>query len=72
MAKNATQRKSIYGVHPGVLMTQKWIAENVSSMHPGQVPVLMAELHSRGWTDDVIERRVAPHLLNNPFYEATA
>jgi len=27
MAKNATQRKSIYGVHPGVLMTQKWIAE---------------------------------------------
>ena len=26
MAKNATQRKSIYGVHPGVLMTQKWIA----------------------------------------------
>src|SRR5204862_5081655 len=27
MAKNATQRKSIYGVHPGVLMTQKWVAE---------------------------------------------
>jgi len=27
MAKNAAQRKSIYGVHPGVLMTQKWIAE---------------------------------------------
>ena len=27
MAKNATQRKSIYGVHPGVLMTQKWIVE---------------------------------------------
>src|SRR5436190_23099288 len=27
MAKNATQRKSIYGVHPGVLMTQKWITE---------------------------------------------
>ena len=27
MAKNATQRKSIYGVHPGVLMTQKWIGE---------------------------------------------
>ena len=23
----ATKRKSIYGVHPGVLMTQKWIAE---------------------------------------------
>jgi hypothetical protein len=27
MARNATQGKSIYGVHPGVLMTQKWITE---------------------------------------------
>ena len=29
MSKTATKRaqKSIYGVHPGVLMTQKWIAE---------------------------------------------
>jgi uncharacterized protein DUF5655/uncharacterized protein DUF4287 len=27
MPKPATQKKSIYGVHPGVLMTQKWIAE---------------------------------------------
>jgi Domain of unknown function (DUF5655)/Domain of unknown function (DUF4287) len=27
MPRNAAQRKSIYGVHPGVLMTQKWIAE---------------------------------------------
>jgi hypothetical protein len=29
MPKTATQskRKSIYGVHPGVLMTQKWVAE---------------------------------------------
>ena len=27
MPKTATQTKSIYGVHPGVLMTQKWIAE---------------------------------------------
>jgi Domain of unknown function (DUF5655) len=27
MAKNATQTKSIYGVHPGVLMTQKWVGE---------------------------------------------
>jgi len=26
MAKTATKTKSIYGVHPGVLMTQKWIA----------------------------------------------
>ena len=29
MARAAVQikKKSIYGVHPGVLMTQKWIAE---------------------------------------------
>src|SRR5215475_3627903 len=27
MAKSATRSKSIYGVHPGVLMTQKWIVE---------------------------------------------
>jgi len=27
MAKIATKSKSIYGVHPGVLMTQKWIGE---------------------------------------------
>ncbi|HZE63639.1 MAG TPA: DUF4287 domain-containing protein, partial [Pyrinomonadaceae bacterium] len=29
MARAATgaKKKSIYGVHPGVLMTQKWIAE---------------------------------------------
>ena len=28
MARNtATKKKSIYGVHPGVLMTQKWIGE---------------------------------------------
>jgi hypothetical protein len=27
MPRTATKTKSIYGVHPGVLMTQKWIAE---------------------------------------------
>jgi hypothetical protein len=27
MASTGTKKKSIYGVHPGVLMTQKWIAE---------------------------------------------
>src|SRR5947199_3920886 len=27
MPKTATKKKSIYGVHPGVLMTQKWVAE---------------------------------------------
>ena len=27
MATTAPTKKSIYGVHPGVLMTQKWIGE---------------------------------------------
>src|SRR5437016_10661840 len=27
MPKTATQSKSIYGVHAGVLMTQKWVTE---------------------------------------------
>src|SRR5260370_35692035 len=27
MEKSATQKKSSYGVHPGVLMTQKWIVQ---------------------------------------------
>jgi Domain of unknown function (DUF5655)/Domain of unknown function (DUF4287) len=27
MAKTATKTRSIYGVHPGVLLTQKWIGE---------------------------------------------
>jgi len=27
VAKPVTQKKSIYGVHPGVLITQKWVAE---------------------------------------------
>ncbi len=27
MPKTATRTRSIYGVHPGVLMTQKWIGE---------------------------------------------
>ena len=27
MPKTATRTRSIYGVHPGVLMTQKWIAD---------------------------------------------
>ena len=27
MTKTATQTKSIYGVHPGVLMTQRWATE---------------------------------------------
>lgn len=48
--------------------TDKWFAENAPQLHPGQVPVLMAELHERGWTDDRIARRVRPYLLKNPYF----
>jgi hypothetical protein len=42
--------------------TQRWIAENVPSLHPGQVPALRKELRARGWTDDKIALRVEPYL----------
>jgi hypothetical protein len=48
--------------------TDKWFAENAPQLHPGQVPVLMTELHERGWTDDRIARRVRPYLLKNPYF----
>lgn len=49
--------------------TDKWFAENLPGLHPGQVPVLLEELHDRGWTDDRIDRRVRPYLLRNPHYD---
>jgi hypothetical protein len=42
--------------------TQRWIEENVPYLHPGQGPVLMDELHARGWKDERIVQRVAPYL----------
>ena len=42
--------------------TAKWIAENVPTLHPGQVPVLVEEMRRRGWSAADIERRVAPYL----------
>lgn len=42
--------------------TQSWIANNVPSLHPGQVPALLAELRSRGWTDEKIAMRIRPYL----------
>jgi hypothetical protein len=42
--------------------TQSWFAENGPRLHSEQVPVLLAELHRRGWTEAEIERRVIPHL----------
>jgi hypothetical protein len=48
--------------------TENWFAAHVPSLHPGQIPSLLEELHERGWTDQRIEKRVRPYLLRNPFY----
>jgi hypothetical protein len=42
--------------------TQNWIAENVPQLHPGQIPVLIEEMHRRGWSDADIARRVRAYL----------
>lgn len=42
--------------------TQNWFQENAASIHPGQARALVAELRSRGWSQDDIERRAKPHL----------
>jgi hypothetical protein len=42
--------------------TQNWIAQHCPGLHPGQLPVLLEELHRRGWSDSDIERRVEPYL----------
>jgi hypothetical protein len=42
--------------------TQNWFEENAASIHPGQARTLVAELRSRGWSPEDIERRAKPHL----------
>jgi hypothetical protein len=42
--------------------TQNWIAANVPYLHPGQVPVLLAEMRARGWSEERIDQRVRPYL----------
>ncbi len=42
--------------------TQTWITQHVPHLHPGQVPVLIAELRRRGWTDPDIDQRVMPYM----------
>jgi hypothetical protein len=42
--------------------TQEWIAANVPRLHPGQVPMLTAEMKARGWTEARIDARVGPFL----------
>jgi hypothetical protein len=46
--------------------TDAWFARNVRDLHPGQIPTLIHELHSRGWTDDKIAVRVHPYIRENP------
>jgi hypothetical protein len=46
--------------------TDRWFAENVPQLHPGQVPTLIGELRARGWKDDRISQRVGPYLDLNP------
>jgi hypothetical protein len=47
--------------------SERWFADNVPYLHPGQVPVLMDELRARGWKDDRIAQRVGPFLSANPY-----
>ena len=45
-----------------------WWASNLPGMHPGQVPILLAEMRARGWTNERIQQRVGPYLRQNPYY----
>jgi hypothetical protein len=42
--------------------TQSWFVDNGPHLHSDQVPLLLAELRRRGWTQGEIEQRVIPHL----------
>ena len=42
--------------------TQNWFASNGPRLHPKQVPILFTELRDRGWSNEEIQRRVAPHI----------
>jgi type II secretory pathway pseudopilin PulG len=42
--------------------TQTWITQHVPHLHPGQVPVLLAELRRRGWTELDIDQRVTLYM----------
>jgi hypothetical protein len=47
---------------PPARFTQAWLEDNVPDLHPGQVPMLLAELRARGWNDARIAQRVTPLL----------
>ena len=48
-------------IFPG-RFTPNWFVRNGPYLHPGQVPVLLAELRRRGWSEADIEQRAAPFL----------
>ncbi|CAM3557418.1 hypothetical protein SMNI109538_00255 [Smaragdicoccus niigatensis] len=41
-------------------VTQKWLTANVPQMNQFQVPSVLHELRSRGWTDEKIQTKVLP------------
>lgn len=48
--------------------SEQWFAANVPRLHPGQVPVLRAEMKARGWSDQNIAHRLGRYLGQNPYY----
>lgn len=48
--------------------SEEWFAANVPRLHPGQIPVLFAEMRARGWNDQRIAQRLTRYLQQNPFY----
>jgi hypothetical protein len=49
--------------------SEQWFATHVPRLHPGQVPVLRAEMRARGWSDRHITQRLGRYLAQNPFYD---
>jgi hypothetical protein len=47
--------------------SEQWFAANVPRLHPGQIPVLFAEMKARGWSDQHIAQRLGRYLQQNPF-----
>jgi hypothetical protein len=68
-AEEKAYRAWLAGPAPTLLVpgrfTDAWFARNVRDLHPGQIPALISELHSRGWTEDKIAARVSPYIRQN-------
>jgi hypothetical protein len=47
--------------------TENWLAANVPTLHPGQIPMLERELRARGWAQARIDERVGPYIAMNPY-----